>query len=32
MIPLWLQHGALVAALAVGVWLITMSGGRRNDK
>jgi hypothetical protein len=28
MIPLWLQI-ALVAALAVGVWLVTMSGGRR---
>jgi hydroxymethylglutaryl-CoA reductase len=31
MIPLWLQHIALVAALAVGVWLITMSGGRRDE-
>jgi hypothetical protein len=29
MIPWW--HYALVAAFAVGVWLITMSGGRRDE-
>jgi hypothetical protein len=29
MIPPWLQHLALVAAFALALWLVTMSGGRR---
>jgi hypothetical protein len=29
MIPWW--HYALVAALMLALWLITMSGGRRNE-